>query len=89
MCSFDFRGKTTQGHSSYVVSLISVTKASLWDSFASRDDNETRRVLDPASYHCFPKQTTAPKPKLAADGSVYFVHEETGESRWTFPVRRG
>ncbi|CAM9147943.1 unnamed protein product [Ectocarpus fasciculatus] len=27
------------------------------------------------------------KPGFAEDGSLYFIHQETGESRWTFPVR--
>ncbi|CAN0296050.1 unnamed protein product, partial [Ectocarpus sp. 12 AP-2014] len=27
------------------------------------------------------------KPGFAEDGSLYFIHQETGEVRWTFPVR--
>ncbi|CAM9461086.1 unnamed protein product, partial [Pylaiella littoralis] len=27
------------------------------------------------------------KSGIALDGSMYFIHEDTGESRWTFPVR--
>lgn len=32
---------------------------------------------------------TRSKPGFAEDGSLYFIDQETGESRWTFPVRRG
>eukprot|EP00752_Nemacystus_decipiens_P002026 g1941.t1 len=27
------------------------------------------------------------KPGIAEDGSLYFVHQDTGEARWSFPVR--